>query len=83
VIQESIDAVDSWRNELAAHRREVARVLEALEPLVGGDRNRAISWFENEHLRDFDGLTADALVRQGKAKAVIDYIEAIARGAPG
>jgi hypothetical protein len=83
VIHESVDAVDDWRNELAAHRREVARVLAAVGPLVDGDRNRAISWFENEPLQDFDGLTAYALVRQGKAQAVIDYIEAIAGGAPG
>jgi hypothetical protein len=83
VIHESIDAANSWRNELAEYRREVARVLAAVEHLVGGDRNRAISWFENEPLGDFDGLAADALVRQGKAQAVIDYIEAIAGGAPG
>jgi Protein of unknown function (DUF2384) len=83
VIHESIDAVDRWRMELVAHRREVDRVLVAAEMLVGGDRNRAISWFESEPLRDFDGQTPDAIVRQGKAQDVIDYIEAIAGGAPG
>jgi hypothetical protein len=83
VIYGSIDAVCDWRIELAAYRNEVARVLAAVDLLVDGDRNRAISWFESEPLRDFDGLTAKAIVRQGKAQAVIDYIEAIAGGASG
>ena len=70
--------IDSWRNELAAHRLDVGRVLAAAEALVGSDRCRAISWFENALLPDLDGLTPDALVRQGKAQAVIDYIAAVA-----
>jgi hypothetical protein len=37
----------------------------------------------NEPLQDFDYLTPDALVRTGKSKVVIDYIESIASGATG
>lgn len=72
------------QNESLQHYlREVVRVLAAAEDAAGGDRNRAIFWFMNEPLQDFDYLTPDALVRMGKAQVVVDYIESIAGGATG
>ncbi|NZA27221.1 DUF2384 domain-containing protein [Luteimonas sp. SJ-92] len=70
------------QNESLQHYlREVLRVLAAAEDAAGGDRTRAIFWFMNEPLPDFDYQTPDALVRAGKAQAIIDYIESIADGA--
>jgi uncharacterized protein (DUF2384 family) len=59
------------------------RVLAAAEDAAQGDRNRAIFWFMNEPLQDFDYKTPDAMVRQGKTQVVVDYIESIASGATG
>lgn len=69
--------------DLQHYLREVVRVLAAAECVAEGDRNQAIFWFMNEPLPDFDYLTPDTLVRQGKAQIVIDYIESIAGGATG
>jgi uncharacterized protein (DUF2384 family) len=69
--------------QLQHYLREVVRVLAAAEDVTAGDRNRAIFWFMNEPLQDFDYQTPDALVRAGKTQVVIDYIESIAGGATG
>lgn len=72
------------QNETLQHYlREVVRVLVAAEKAADGDCNRAIFWFMNEPLQDFDYLTPDALVRMGKSQVVIDYIGSIAGGATG
>ncbi|VTU45888.1 hypothetical protein SRS16P2_00376 (plasmid) [Variovorax sp. SRS16] len=68
---------------LQNYLREVVRVLAAAADLAGGDRGRAFFWFMNEPLAEFDYQTPDALVRAGKARVVIDYIESIAGGATG
>ena len=69
--------------DLQNYLRNVVRVLAAAADVAGGDRKRAVFWFMNEPLAEFDYQTADALVRAGKARAVIDYIESIAGGATG
>lgn len=70
------------QNENLQHYlREVVRVLVAAEEAADGDRTRAIFWFMNEPLQDFDYLTPDALVQMGKSQVVIDYIGSIANGA--
>lgn len=72
------------QNEHLQHYlREVVRVLAAAEHAAQGDRSRAIFWFMNEPLQDFDYRTPDSLVRQGQAQVVVDYIESIASGATG
>lgn len=68
---------------LQHYLREVVRVLVAAQEAAGGDRNRAIFWFMNEPLSEFDYRTADRLVIEGKAQTVIDYIQSIAGGATG
>lgn len=55
----------------------------AAEDVAGGDRDRAVFWFMNEPIQDFDFQTPDTLLRVGKAQMVIDYIESIAGGATG
>ena len=68
---------------LQQYLRDVVRVLTAAEGVAPGDRERVVFWFMNEPLQDFDFQTPDALVRQGKAQVVVDYIESIAGGATG
>jgi uncharacterized protein (DUF2384 family) len=68
---------------LQNYLRNVVRVLAAAEDVAGGDRGRALFWFMNEPLAEFDYQTPDALVRAGKASVVVDYIESIAGGATG
>lgn len=74
----------SPQNErLQAYLREVVRVLTAALVATSGDRARAIFWFMNEPLADFDFRTPDALVKDGKGQVVIDYIDSISGGASG
>lgn len=62
--------------------RDVLRVLTAAQDITG-DQLRAIYWFVNAPIADFDYRTADQLVREGKAQAVIDYIDSVSGGAAG
>lgn len=68
---------------LQGYMREVVRVLAAAEEAASGDRERAIFWYMNEPLSEFDFRTPDELVSQGKAQVVMDYIESILGGATG
>lgn len=61
---------------------DVVRVLSAAHALTG-DIDRALFWFRNQPIPDFDHFTAMQLVEQGKVQAVIDYIESISGGAAG
>lgn len=68
---------------LQHYLREVVRVLTAATDAANGDRNRAIFWFMNAPLAEFDYRTPEALVSAGKAQVVIEYIESISGGATG
>lgn len=61
---------------------DVVRVLSAAHALTG-DIDRALFWFRNQPIAEFDHLTAMQLVEQGKVQAVINYIESISGGAAG
>jgi hypothetical protein len=61
---------------------DVVRVLSAAHALTG-DIERALFWFRNQPIADFDHFTPMQLVEQGKVQAVIDYIESISAGASG
>lgn len=61
---------------------DVVRVLSAAHALTG-DIDRALFWFRNQPIADFDHFTPMQLVEQGKVQAVIDYIESISGGASG
>ena len=60
----------------------VVRVLSAAYSLTG-DIDRALFWFRNQPIAEFDHLTAMQLVEQGKVQAVVDYIESISAGVAG
>ena len=68
--------------KLQAAMGNVVRVLSAATSLTG-DVDRALFWFRNEPIAEFDHLTAMQLVEQGRVQAVVDYIESISSGAAG
>ena len=61
---------------------DVVRVLSAAHSLTG-NVDRALFWFRNEPIAEFDHLTAMQLVERGNVQAVIDYLESINTGASG
>lgn len=61
---------------------EVIKVLSAAEELTGSV-DRALFWFRNHPIKEFSHRTAMELVAEGKAKAVIQYIESVGTGASG
>lgn len=82
-VSRNTPAARPQNESLQQYLRDVVRVMAAAQDAAGGDRNRAIFWFMNEPLSEFDYLTPDALVTAGKAGVVIDYIESVAGGASG
>ena len=69
----------------ASAPRTQARVTEMLEIVsrvsgwAGGER-QAMAWYKAEPLPAFGGRTAEALVKDGKAGAVRDYLDFVAVG---
>lgn len=61
---------------------DVVRVLSAAYELTG-NIDRALFWFRNNPIPEFDHLTAMQLVERGEVQAVIDYIDSISGGAAG
>jgi uncharacterized protein (DUF2384 family) len=67
-----------------AHKTQ-ARATEMLEIVgrivdwAGGDR-QAMAWYRAEPIAAFGGRTAEALVKEGKAAAVRDYLDHVAIG---
>ncbi|MFC5991957.1 MbcA/ParS/Xre antitoxin family protein [Limoniibacter endophyticus] len=65
--------------------RTQQRALEMLE-IVGriadwaGGEKQAMAWYRSEPIPAFGGRTAEALVKDGKASAVRDYLDHIATG---
>lgn len=62
-----------------------ARALEMLE-IVGrvvdwaGSEKQALAWYRAEPIAPFGGRTAEALVKEGKAAAVRNYLDHVATG---
>jgi hypothetical protein len=61
---------------------DVVRVLSAAHAL-NGDLDRALFWFRNQPIPEFDHFTPMQLVEQGKVQALIDYLDSIGGGAAG
>jgi len=68
--------------QLQKYLQEMVRVL-AVAAEMTGDAERAAFLLRNEPLRAFGYKTADALVQDGRADAVIAYLESLAGGAAG
>jgi len=65
------------------HIRQNVRVLRAVYDLNGGDMDRALVWFKNEPIREFDYKTPEMVVAEGRADAVIKLLEMYDAGATG
>jgi hypothetical protein len=59
--------------------RHLVEILNRLEPRFGSALI-AYAWYRSEPLPGFDGRTAMQLVRNGRAEAVMDYIDAVDAG---
>jgi uncharacterized protein (DUF2384 family) len=55
------------------------RILAIAEEMAG-DRQRAITWFEQQPIPGWAGKTAYELVQEGKADKVFDYLEEVKAG---
>jgi hypothetical protein len=62
--------------------REMIKVISAAAKLTG-DIQKAIYWYRNEPIADYDHHTAAELVAEGHADAVLAYIRDLENGARG
>lgn len=68
--------------QLQQYLQEMLRVL-AVATEMTGDSGRAVFLLRNEPLRAFGYKTADTLVQEGRADAVIAYLESFSSGSAG
>lgn len=68
--------------QLQRYLQDMVRVL-AVAVEMTGDLERAAFLLRNEPLRAFGYKTADVLIQEGRAEAVIAYLESLAGGAAG
>ena len=62
--------------------REMVRVISAAATL-SGDVSKAIFWYRNEPIADYDHKTAAELVAQGHSDAVMTHLRDLENGASG
>ncbi len=62
--------------------RDTLRVLSAAME-VNPDRDQAIYWYRNAPIAEFGHRTAEQIVSEGKAEAVVTYLTSIAAGSTG
>jgi hypothetical protein len=62
--------------------REMVKVITAAAA-VTGDIAKAIYWFRNEPIADYDYMTAAELVADGRLEAVLSYLRDLENGARG
>jgi hypothetical protein len=62
-----------------ARLREMTEILARVESWAGGEA-QALSWYRAEPIPAFGGRTAEALVKEGRAAAVRDYLDHVALG---
>jgi hypothetical protein len=67
---------------LQAYMRDTLRVLSAAMGVAGG-RDRAIYWYRNTPIPEFQHRTAEHLVSAGKTDAVVAYLLSIESGSSG
>jgi uncharacterized protein (DUF2384 family) len=59
--------------------RETTEIIHRVRDWAGGD-TQAMAWYRAEPIPAFGGRTAEALVKEGRADAVRDYLDAVANG---
>lgn len=68
--------------QLQKYLQDMLRVLTVATEMTG-DAKRAAFLLRNEPLKDFGYKTADTLIQEGRANAVIAYMDSLAGGAAG
>ncbi len=88
--QLAASAITQAEQALEDARRAAFETLEVQDPKLAalatqvlGDREDPTSWFLDEPLEAFRGSTAWEVVLQGRAEAVITYLESISSGFVG
>jgi len=80
-----LDPQTLYKADRAAAARTQSRVREMLEIIsrvsdwAGGQR-RAMAWYRAQPIAAFGGRTAEALVKDGKAGPLRDYLDHLAQG---
>ncbi|PXW51632.1 uncharacterized protein DUF2384 [Chelatococcus asaccharovorans] len=59
--------------------REMLEIISRVTEWAGG-KEQAMAWYRAQPLPAFGGRTAEALVKEGKAAAVRDYLDHMALG---
>ncbi|TPL79683.1 DUF2384 domain-containing protein [Mesorhizobium sp. B2-3-14] len=59
--------------------REMLEIISRVADWAGG-KDQAMAWYRAQPLAAFGGRTAEALVKEGKAGAVRDYLDHMALG---
>lgn len=59
--------------------REMLEIISRVSDWAGG-RRRAMAWYRAQPIAAFGGRTAEALVKDGKAAALRDYLDHLAQG---
>lgn len=59
--------------------REMLEIISAVSEWAGG-KQQALAWYRSQQIPAFGGRTAEALVKEGKAGAVRDYLDHLAVG---
>ncbi len=59
--------------------REMLEIISRVADWAGG-KEQAMAWYRSQPLPAFGGRTAEALVKEGKAAAVRDYLDHMALG---
>jgi hypothetical protein len=67
---------------LQSKLREMVKVIAAASSMTG-DIGKAIYWFRNEPIADYDHKTAAELVAEGHVEAVLSYLRDLENGARG
>ena len=62
-----------------ARLREMLEIVKRVESWAGG-KDQAMAWYRAEPLPAFGGRTAEALVKDGKAMALREYLDHVALG---
>lgn len=60
-----------------------ARVIAVAAQVFGGDLLKAQVWYRNVPIREFEGKTAEVIVRECRAEDVIRLLEMYDAGAAG
>lgn len=59
--------------------REMLEIVGRVADWAGGER-QALAWYRAEPIAEFGGRTAEALVKEGKASAIREYLDHVALG---